>query len=314
MSLLLLFLLQRRLFFVPEPVLVKVTNTPSKQVVDLNWHPTDAAFGTREVQISNEFFLPSQELLKLKVGEIFRLKDLYNIEITEIKADGSYICKYAGEELIPGSLKLQWVPADEFVKVHVTIPHLLLKDKKINPNSLETCEGYAEISLKTIKLNEILQFERWAFIKHEKAATKHGPGIITKIKKKCGHVNVRKVLVKIDDAEKKRKTLLSRDKKEAIILSYALPVKEKPDKESRTAIEAKLYKAETVTQENNKIKSEQSEQIIKLKATVKKLKVEKAELIVIIEEYKAKEKKFMDIWNPVSNFIEQEMHAEAVIV
>jgi len=157
--------LTRRLFFVPEPVLVKVNNPPSKQSVDLSWHPTDESFGTRTVTISNEFFLPSEELSKLTEGEIFRLKDLYNAEIIEINEDGTYICEYKGEDLISNSLKLQWVPANDFVKVHVTIPHLLLKDKKINPNSLETQEGYAEAKLKTIKQGEILQFERWAFIK-----------------------------------------------------------------------------------------------------------------------------------------------------
>ncbi|MHA1910553.1 MAG: glutamate--tRNA ligase [Candidatus Kariarchaeaceae archaeon] len=155
----------RRLFFVPDPVLIKVNNAPLKKSVDLSWHPTDESFGTRNVLISNEFYLPSKELSKLTEGDVFRLKDLYNVEIIEIDAIGSYICEYKGEDLIPHSLKLQWVPANDFVKVEATIPHLLLKDKKIDPNSLEIQEGYAESTLKTIKKGEILQFERWAFIR-----------------------------------------------------------------------------------------------------------------------------------------------------
>lgn len=136
--------------------------------------------------------------------------------------------------------------------------------------------------------------ERWAFIKHEKAAIKHGPGLITKIKKSCGPVNVKKVLVKINDVESKRTTPLSRNKKEEIISDYALPVKEKIVKKDKIS------------------KIEKEDQLVRLKAEVRRLKAENVELKLIIEKYKAEKKQFMEVWSPVSEFVDREEPAMVI--
>ena len=155
--------------------------------------------------------------------------------------------------------------------------------------------------------------ERWAFIKHESSSIKHGPGLITKIKKVCGSLNVKKVIDKIEDAESKRKTPLPRNKKEAIILNHALPVKDKPYKEPKGVVEAKLQKAEKTIQENGKIKIEKDDQIVKLKATVRALKVENAKLKAEVEKFKAKEREFVNILSPLSDFMEREEVEVAVV-
>ncbi len=145
----------------------------------------------------------------------------------------------------------------------------------------------------------------WVFHLHYKAAIKHGPGIIDKIKRVCGVMNVRKVLNEIDKLEKRRKTPLPRDKKEAIILKYAKPesIEKAADKEPRTVVENKLSKAKEVIHDNSKIIFEQSDQIEKLKATVEKLKAENTELRATVEKYKAKEKEFMVLLSPAVDFI-----------
>ena len=47
----------------------------------------------------------------------------------------------------------------------VQIPHLLFKDDLFDPNSLEIIKGYAEEAVAKIKTGEIVQFERFGFVR-----------------------------------------------------------------------------------------------------------------------------------------------------
>ena len=147
--------------------------------------------------------------------------------------------------------------------------------------------------------------ERWAFIKYEDAAKTHGPGLVTEIKRKCGHGNVRKVIAEIDTAEKKSTAPLSKSKKEKIIFKNALPEKEKPRSEPKKVIEQKLDIAvENYRMANSTIKTK-DEQISKLKSAVTKLKAENVELRAVIESYQAKDMMFKPFWSELTDVIER---------
>ncbi len=154
----------RRFYFVPNPVKLNVKNAPLKEK-KIFYHPTDKKMGSRTVKTKNFFYIAKNDVENLKENEVFRLKDLYNIKVlsknNEVKGE------YFGEDLISDSLKIQWTP-EYFIKMSVFVPHPVFKNNEFNHDSLEEIQGYAEPSLKNTKDGEIIQFERFGFVRLEK--------------------------------------------------------------------------------------------------------------------------------------------------
>lgn len=154
----------KRYFFVQDPIKIVVENAPAmKKTISL--HPTDEKLGSRVIKTGNIFFVPKTDMKNLNIGDIFRLKDLYNIMIT--KKNKEINAEYAGEKLIPDSAKIQWT-AENFIKMIVFIPGILYQNDKYNPNSLEKVEGFAEDAVSQLETGEIVQFERFGFVRIER--------------------------------------------------------------------------------------------------------------------------------------------------
>jgi glutamyl-tRNA synthetase len=153
----------KRYYFVPDPVQLTVEGAP-KKTVKLSLHP-DATMGERAIQTGSTFFIPTADTQKMKLGDVFRLKGLYNVRVTKTgdKISGSY----AGEELIPESAKIQWT-TQEHIPFMILVPGLLFKGETFNPDSLSKLEGYAEQAVSAVPLGEIVQFERVGFVRLEK--------------------------------------------------------------------------------------------------------------------------------------------------
>ncbi len=149
----------RRIFFVPEPVHLKVEGSPRRRV-SLPFHP-QKDLGSRSVQTGGEFFVPSADLKGLKKGATFRLMDLYNVRLTSPGPRAS--ASYAGDELVPDSKKVQWV-TPKHVEVKVVAPGPLFDDKgDFNRHSMTEIPGFAESSVSAVKPGEIVQFPRFGF-------------------------------------------------------------------------------------------------------------------------------------------------------
>ncbi|UCF11992.1 MAG: glutamate--tRNA ligase [Thermoplasmatales archaeon] len=154
----------KRYFFVQDPIKLVVDNAPSmKKTISL--HPTDEKLGSRIIKTDNIFFVPKTDMKNLNIGDVFRLKDLYNIMIT--KKNKEINAEYAGEELIPDSAKIQWT-AEKVIKMIVFVPGLLYENDNYNPNSLEKVEGFAEDAVSQLETGEIVQFERFGFVRIER--------------------------------------------------------------------------------------------------------------------------------------------------
>jgi len=153
----------KRYFFVKNPVKLVVENAP-KIKKSINFHPTNK-LGSRTIQTGMIYYIQKSDIETLKTGDIFRLKDLFNVKINK-KNKEKIIGEYAGEKLISKSLKIQWT-TDNFIKMNVFVAHELFKNDKFNTDSLERIEGFAEEAVKKIKTDEIVQFERFGFIRIE---------------------------------------------------------------------------------------------------------------------------------------------------
>jgi len=154
----------RRYFFVPEPVKLVVEDGEEREVA-LKYHPS-VDMGMRKVRAGKIFFIPGGDARKLKEGDIFRLKDLYNVRIKSIskkEIEG----EFAGKELLLGIDKIQWV-GEDYIEIKVMIPGLLYEGEEFNEKSLKIVEGYGEKNIEEVKNGEIVQFERFGFVKIER--------------------------------------------------------------------------------------------------------------------------------------------------
>jgi len=153
----------KRYFFVNNPLKLVVENAPktSKEIV---FHPTNK-LGSRTIKTDDTFYVQKSDIEKLKTGDIFRLKDLFNVKIKKIGSK-TVNGEYAGEKLISDSSKIQWT-TENFVKMKVYVPYLLFNDEDFNPDSLQVVQGFAEEAVSEIKNGEIIQFERFGFIRIE---------------------------------------------------------------------------------------------------------------------------------------------------
>ncbi len=149
----------RRFFFVPDPVRLKVDGAP-KKAVTIPYHP-EKDLGRRTIDTADEFFVPSADLEAMKPGSVFRLMDLYNVEL--LSAGDAPRARYAGDKLIQDTRKLQWVTPDH-LEAKVLTPDVLFDENgKFNESSLRDVSGYAESAVSSLKVGDIVQFPRFGF-------------------------------------------------------------------------------------------------------------------------------------------------------
>ncbi len=138
-----------RYFFVPNPEKIKIKEGPEK-TAEPPLHP-DKEF-KKKIYVKKDplIFLPRKEIKKFDVGKKIRLKNLYNIKITNKSPNKA---KYIGNSLenLDEMEIIQWVTEDN------------LKMKVIK-NSKEI-SGFIENNAKNLKKGEIIQLERFGFVK-----------------------------------------------------------------------------------------------------------------------------------------------------
>lgn len=149
----------KRYYFVPQPIPLSVSGSPT-QSVWLRNHP-DKELGKREVHVDGHFYIAKDDLRGLKEGDTIRLKDLYNVVVEKVGADGMS-AKYLSRELIDGVPKLQWV-TDDNLATDVLVPGPLFIGEEFNEHSLSRVSGFAERSISNLNVGEIVQFERFGF-------------------------------------------------------------------------------------------------------------------------------------------------------
>ena len=145
-----------RYFFVPNPVKLVVRGVPELREAHLRLHPSDPKRGKRAVPLLREgniltVYLPKEDVSSMQEGQIFRLKDLMNVELSSLGPPPE--ADFRGLELadVP---KVQWVSAGA-VDIEIIKPD----------NSREL--GIAEPAVMSLHKGEIAQFERYGFVRME---------------------------------------------------------------------------------------------------------------------------------------------------
>ena len=158
----------KRYYFVPKPVKLQIQNAP-KKTIKLKLHPTEN-LGDRTIQTNSIFYISSEDTKELEQDDLLRLKGLYNIQIVK-KTTNEIISEYAGEQLQPAMQKIQWT-TDKYVPITIFIPGELIRNDEYNKDSLSEIKGYAEPEISKLTHGEIIQFERFGFVRIEKQNNK----------------------------------------------------------------------------------------------------------------------------------------------
>jgi len=159
-----------RYFFVANPTELKVTNLPKEFYAKLSLHPEYPNKGIREYNIeptgkekATTFWIAKADTQTVQQGQTIRLMELFNIEITQ-KTANSITATYTNESYedarkIKAQL-IQWIPKGTEYPAEV-----VQQDATVT-------EGFAESACKKLKPDQIIQFERYGFVRVDKVGEK----------------------------------------------------------------------------------------------------------------------------------------------
>ncbi|WP_174589972.1 glutamate--tRNA ligase [Methanocella conradii] len=138
-----------RYFFVNDPVALRVKGAP-QTTAKAPLHPLDHARGFREIHVDEnpEVLVTLADKNAFRVGDIIRLKDLYNVRLTSMEP---FEAEYVGNDLSvlkQGARIIHWAPVDG------------LPVRVLGPDG--EYYGVAERGVHN-ELNNVVQFERFAF-------------------------------------------------------------------------------------------------------------------------------------------------------
>ena len=155
----------RRLFFTPNPIKLIVKHAP-RISVEVPYHPSNSSLGSRRIETEGEFYIAGADAEKMRPGSLHRLKHLMNFKVIE-KGEEEVLAEFAGRELIKDIPIIQWVSVKEAVEVEVLIPDVLYVNDEVNPESLKMVKGFGEKAVESVKVDEIVQFERFGFCRRD---------------------------------------------------------------------------------------------------------------------------------------------------
>ncbi len=148
----------RRFFFVWNPKKLVIKNA-KKRILNLRMHPDRPEFGKRELIFDGEVYVVGDEI---EEGKMYRLMELFNIVVE--KVNDIIKAKYHSDDFkIARKNKakiIHWIPIKDSLKVKVLMPTGEIK------------EGFAEKDFKIVNVDDIVQFERFGFVRVDKKGNK----------------------------------------------------------------------------------------------------------------------------------------------
>jgi glutamyl-tRNA synthetase len=159
-----------RYFFVQNPIELTVKRVPKEFVARLHLHPDNPVRGFREYTIvprgkekSAAFWVSRKDVDSSKIATVLRLMELFNVKILSVSlyaAQSSFESEsYEQARDIKAQL-IHWVPVGEDMPCQVVMPDATV------------AEGIAEGVCKRLKKDDVVQFERFGFVRIDRVADK----------------------------------------------------------------------------------------------------------------------------------------------
>jgi len=150
-----------RYFFVRDPRKIIVENVSRTINVKTRLHPEHPERGFRVFKIKPKggeaaFWIAGQDAGLLKEGRFTRLMGLFNIQIESVRAgviETVFHSKSHEEAKKLGAPLIHWVPSETGIPCEVVMP------------DATTARGIAEDMCRQLKPNDIVQFERFGFVR-----------------------------------------------------------------------------------------------------------------------------------------------------
>jgi glutamyl-tRNA synthetase len=150
-----------RYFFVEDPIELKIAGIDKIHTARLPLHPDHPEKGTRDYDVEPikgvfTFMISSEDAKKAEKGDILRLMGLFNIEfmgLNEQMFKGRFHSKDYKEARKINASFIHWLPKNEGIDAEV-----------VNPDAT-VVRGLAENQCKLLKVDDIIQFERFGFVR-----------------------------------------------------------------------------------------------------------------------------------------------------
>lgn len=137
-----------RYFAVLEPVRISVRGAPPIKEATAPLHPEFPERGRRRIPVDTNVIYVERGDFEAYRGEVVRLKDLFNVRLDREST-------YAGNEIVKKIPKIHWV-SEPNVKVRIVMPDASM------------LEAAAEPSVRCVKVDDVVQFERVGFLRVDK--------------------------------------------------------------------------------------------------------------------------------------------------
>jgi len=157
-----------RYFFARNPEKLNVKNIPHAFTAQVPLHPDHPERGFRSFEIKPEkgevsFLVSSDDIDILKKGRKIRFMGLFNFQVEKVGKNliqAVFHSESYEEAKKLGAPLIQWIPVDSGVPCEVVMP------------DASVAIGIAEEACKTLSSNEIIQFERFGFVRVDKVNKK----------------------------------------------------------------------------------------------------------------------------------------------
>jgi glutamyl-tRNA synthetase len=158
-----------RYFFIHNPLQLTVRNIPKTFTTKLCLHPDQPEKGFREYIIKPEqddsaaLWASRDDIDISRTGKMIRLMELFNIRIEKANthsAEASFISETYEEARKTGAPLIHWIPIGADMPCLVVMPDATIT------------EGIAESACKRLKPNDIVQFERFGFVRIDEVNNK----------------------------------------------------------------------------------------------------------------------------------------------
>ncbi|MCL5876669.1 MAG: glutamate--tRNA ligase [Candidatus Bathyarchaeota archaeon] len=159
-----------RYFFVAEPAELRVVGLPKAFQAKLPHHPEHSERGFREYAVTPSgdekavsLWIAQKDAQAMEQGQTIRLMELFNIQIqnkTETGVTAAFASEsYTDVRKIKVQL-IQWIPKGSEYPTEV-----VQQDASVT-------EGYSEVACKKLKPDDIIQFERYGFVRVDEVGEK----------------------------------------------------------------------------------------------------------------------------------------------
>jgi glutamyl-tRNA synthetase len=159
-----------RYFFVQNPIELTVRKVPKSFDVKLGLHPDhpERGFRTYRIQLpeggdSVLVWVPKKDVDASKVGIMLRLMELFNVKIEKANmysAEGVFVSESYEDARKAKAQLIHWIPVGNDFPCNVVMPDATVT------------EGVAEGACKRLKPDDIVQFERFGFVRIDQVNTK----------------------------------------------------------------------------------------------------------------------------------------------